>query len=283
MAEEAQGQVTPSDTSTSTAAPAPDTGAAAPGTTAAPGAETATEDGGKKPAATETKERTFTQKELDRIVAKERREYARLIQQAEDRARERLSREGGERQQTQERDTKPAGRPKAADFKDPEDYVEALAEWKFEQREAERARKDRERDAERSTSEASRYIEERFAEADEHFPDLRERLAAKDVSLSDPMLGFVLDHDQGFAVGDFLATNPAESTRIAKLRPAMQILALNEIAAKLKAATRTNTPAPIVPNDAAGASQSDISSEKSDEEWARKREKQLREKRARGD
>lgn len=285
MAEAAQGAgTTGADTSTTdtTATPAPDAGAPGSGTTATPG-DTTTTDGGKPPA-TQT-EKTFTQKELDRIVAKERREYQRLHQQAEERAYERIRREQAERQPstTQPSGSQPQGMPRLEDFKDkdPGEYVLAMARWDRQQAALEDQRKHRTTEDERSIKAVNEYQEERFADADDEYPGLRERLAGKGVALTHPMLDYVLETEPGFAVGDYLAANAAESRKIAQLSPAKQVLALHEIASKLKTAPRTNTPPPIVPNDATGASHQALSTVKDDEEWARRRDKEEREKRNR--
>lgn len=285
MAEATQGAVA-SDTGTTTTSTteAPIDGAAAPGSTAPSGAETTTTDGGDQPkATTPPPEKTFTQKELDRIVARERREYQRLSREAEDRAYERMKRERGEEPGAREAvTTQPQGEPKPDDFKTPQEWLRAWNRWDRNQADQEYQHKQRKTHEQRSSQEADAYLEERFGEADEEYPDLRARLSRLPV-LSDAMLGFVLDTEHGFAVGDFIATNTAEAKKIAALPPAKQVLALADIAAKLKVAPKTNTPPPIVPNDAQGASHQDLSSVKSDEEWAKKRDKAIREKRARGD
>ena len=80
--------------------------------------------------------KTFTQEELDRIVQKEKsraeskanREYVKKL--------EAMMMENRQRQ-TEAPPAKAAdGKPKIADFQDVEAYVEAVADWKIEQKEA---------------------------------------------------------------------------------------------------------------------------------------------------
>jgi hypothetical protein len=167
------------------------------------------------------------------------------------------------------------GKPKPSDFNDPADYVEALTEWKIEQREKGLQSKKEAETGDRDRREATAYLEERFTEAEEKFPDLRARLEADDVLLTDAMLGFVLHHEHGFAVGDYLAGHSAESRRIGKLPLALQPIALKEVADKLKAPPKpTQTPPPIKPLDGnAGAKRDwqDLSTAEHVEKWLKRK------------
>lgn len=268
MAEVTQGEAT-----TTTPAEVPTTPAVDPAATPAQGAEPPKEEPKAPPP-----EKTFTQKELDRIIARERREYERHRKEAEERVRK----EYAERFPEKPTAAKPSDQePDPEDFKSPKEYVAAMVEWKLEQRAKEEQRKASEQQKRQSSESAAAYLEKRFAAAEE-FPDLQERLSSDEVALSDPMLSFVLDTEHGFAVGDYLANNAAESRKIANLAPAKQILALAEIAGKLKAAPKPSAaPPPIVPNSGTGVPAKGYRPDMSAKEYKEWRERQIAQRNSR--
>lgn len=227
--------------------------------------------------AVEAVPKTYSEEEMRKVVSDRLKKESRRLERA---VRAELERD----QLKQELETLKApktpqapkeGKPRPGDFKDPEEYVEALTEWKIEQREAKRAKEQQSETGERDRQEATAYLDERFSEAEEKFPDLRERLGADDVLLTDAMLGFVLHHEHGFAVGDYLAAHSAESRRIGKLPLALQPIALKEVADRLKAPPKpTQTPPPIKPLDGnAGAKRdwADLSTAEHVEKWLKRK------------
>lgn len=194
--------------------------------------------------------KTYSEEEARKIVnerlTKERRRIERQVRAEVE--RDYL------RQQLEARDKPPAsdqpkGKPQYKDYEGrPEEFVEALAEWKLEQREAARVKETEAQRSQREAAEEGEYIRGKLAEASVQFPDLDARLSSEDIALTRPMLDFVVDAEDGFAVGDYLANNPAESKKIALLRPVKQVLALEAIAKRLKAPPEpTKVPSPIVP------------------------------------
>lgn len=268
-----------------TATPAPEAGAEATGTTASPGADAGTLEQGTPEA--NDKPTAFTQKEVDRIVAKERR---RLEREVERRVTDRVRAEEAERRLRETQgggrgdDTvrQPKGKPQPKDFEKAEDYVEALTDWKLEQREKDRVAKTKTERSQKDVHEYnSRLMEACTRGADEMDVDDFEEVALdEDLDVTDAMAHAIAECEIPAKVLYHLGQNPAEARRIAKLKPTHQVRAIAEIETKLKVAPKTQTPPPIVPNDAKGASGQDPSKLSTDD-WLKWRERDLKEKRDR--
>lgn len=236
---------------------------------------------GAEPEATPP-EKMLPQSEVNRLVAKEK---AQAAKRAEKLAMERFRAESAERElarlraETTPKPTTPQGEPQPDQFENPKDYVKALVRYERAQAEQEEKSRKATEQQQRSSSEAKAYLQERFTAAEEDYPDLQGRLASDEIALSDAMLGFVLDTDHGFKVGDYLASNPAESRKIAQLPPAKQILELNQIASTLAAPpVTTKTQAPIVPNGTKATVASGYRPDMSDAAFAKWRAEQRKAK-----
>lgn len=249
----------------------------APDTTAVPVDETPVE---AKPEAPEP-EKTLTQSEVNKLVAKEK---AQAAKRAERLAMERFRAEHAERELERlraERDkpAQPQGKPQPSDFKSPEEYVEALTDWRLEQKLSEREKESVENRRLREDREAAQrqyeYVTERFELAEDKFPGLKDKLMADDLPMTPRMTEFVLEDDNGFAVGDYLADHVDEAKKIARLGPYKQLQALNEIAKRLAAPPKpTNAPPPIVPSGTKTAVDKDPS-KMTDKEFADWRKRQI--------
>jgi hypothetical protein len=221
--------------------------------------------------------KTYSEEETRRIVnerlTKERKRLARE-------ARAEVERDFYKRQLEERNAPKasdqPKGKPQYKDFEGrPEEYVEALADWKFEQREAKRIEESKAQEDKHSEREEVEQAEMALAKASVKFPDLKARLIEADAFLTKPMFDYVVDTEHGPAVGDFFANNPAESHRIAALSPVKQVLELHKIATRLSAPPEpTKTPAPIKPLDGnAGAKRdwADLSTAEHVEKWLKRK------------
>lgn len=169
--------------------------------------------------------RVFTQEELDKIVQKERAKAERSIRRELEAAQQQPQRiNGGEP-------------PKPEDFpNDPAAFVDALAEFKAEQKLAER-----EAEKQRSTVDAT--FEDRVDAAQEKYPDFDEvvRRHPKDggPAISDAMLEVIKASEIGPDLAYHLGKNPDESRRIWALPELQQARELG----KIEAALLTNPPA----------------------------------------
>jgi hypothetical protein len=227
------------------------------------------------------KARKYAQKRIDRLTW-EANEAKRKAEELEAKLRER-----------QERQPEPsAARPKPEDFQDYDAYVEALADWKAE----EKARKLRdelkaESEKTRAKTEADRRMEAfRAAESkvratvqdyDEAIQD------AQDTPMTQVMFDVILESEVGPNLLYHLAKNPDEAERIAHLSPARQAAEIGKLEDKLAQQLKdppkpkaSNAPPPVNPVRARGSASTPRLDDPnlSMEEYSRLRRKQLSER-----
>jgi hypothetical protein len=148
---------------------------------------------------------------------------------------------------------KPAteGKPKANDFETHEEYVEALVDWKADQKlkvvQTENA-KERVRSQEQTAHQTYQAKEKEYASA---VPDFDEVVAAADFPVSKAVIDEIVTGDNGPALKYYLAQNPEEADRLNKLGPvalAREVGRLEprfKMAAKTTAAAVSKAPAPV--------------------------------------
>lgn len=105
--------------------------------------------------------------------------------------------------------------------------------------------------AEQTQGQAEREWQSKIAKASETMPDFEEKVIAgaqRNEWACSPQMGEALRaSDQGPELAYHLASNPAEAARISRLSPALQLMELGKLEAKLtqpKANTVTNAPTP---------------------------------------
>lgn len=172
--------------------------------------------------------KTFTQEELDAIVAK------------------RLAREQRkwERQQTRVSPAAPAEIPPADEFPSVEAYAEALA--------AKKARELLEQqDMQRRQAELLDAYHEREEEARNKYEDFEQVAYNPRLPITTAMAEAIQASDIGPDVAYFLGSNPKEAERISKLTPIQQAREIGRIEAKVASAPpvqkTTAAPPPIAP------------------------------------
>lgn len=123
----------------------------------------------------------------------------------------------------------------------------------------------------------------RIAEGNQKYPDYEEVVnnpALPTLSQVNPMvLGVLMGHENMPEITYYLGKNPAEAHRIASMSPAMAILEVGKIAARLPANIgQRNSRAPAPPSQVGGNTRANNAPSDSDsmEEWQRKREAQLK-------
>ncbi len=211
--------------------------------------------------------KTFTQAEVDAMVQKrllkeERRVHRRVEQQLREQA------EAKAREVAPERDS----------FKDDEAYLQAQIEHLAEKRAAEKvALREKQLQQER-TSEA---FLEKAEKASERYPDFQAVVGNPTLQINDGMAEFISDSDQGLDVAYFLGKNPDRAAQIAQMSPHKAAVALLRIEAELTASSKphqSSAPKPLTPTKGAAALDG-LHPGLSDEEWARRRDKELRDRR----
>ena len=150
-------------------------------------------------------------------------------------------------------DSKPSeqpaqGKPKQEDFKTYDEYFEALAEWKAEQRIAQRDQqreaKEAEARARAAEAEVAKSWKDRVAKTKAAHPDFDAVFADADMDVTPVMQKAMLASEHGAEVAYHLAKHPEESERIAGLSNYEQALAIGEIISSIKAAAAKSTQAP---------------------------------------
>lgn len=226
-----------------------------------------------------TPEKTFTQAELDEILekrlARERRKLERYERQREIDEAVKADRES--RAQPPSDD----GPPQREAFDSLEDYLEAKAEWKVEQKfkerdaRAETEAKQREERARAERAEAT--WAERAAKAVEQFADFEDVVLREDLVVTAAMAQVIKQSDNGVEVAYHLGKHPAEAARIAALDPVIQVYELGKLAASLKPETKPVSKAaqPIEPVRGGRSGNNDLYSAESFEQYRKIRLKQM--------
>jgi hypothetical protein len=136
------------------------------------------------------------------------------------------------------------GRPEQKNFETAEDFVEALTDWKLEQRD----QKSKAQDVQRSQQAAAQKAEKMFSAAESLGNFDRDEFAEK-VRVTDVMADAILDSDMGAKLLVHFNANPDEATRIANLSPARQAAEIGKLEAKLSTVIPkvSKAPPPIDP------------------------------------
>ena len=167
--------------------------------------------------------------------------------------------------------------PDISQFDTLDDYVEALAEYKYQnnmlsqqEKYAERAREQR---VAREWTDKLEKVRAVAPDFDEAFKNVAE------ITFAQSTLDAVAGHEKGAEIAYLLGKDPVKAYQIASLPPMQQLMAIGEIAAKTnltRPKTVSTAPAPIKPVSG-GASNSappaDI------DEWVKWRNNQIRQKR----
>lgn len=197
--------------------------------------ETPASDEKQAPAA----EKTFTQKELDEILQKRlAKSEARAERRAKEAYREAL--EAVTRQQ-------PARRPESNEptrdqFDSDADWIDAKVEYKLQQREAAKVQES----MRRAQTEMISKTEDLYAKA-ERLPGF-DRDTFDELPLTKPIASALIESDVAPQLMAYMASNPDEVERIAKLSDARQAVELGKLELKLQNAPKTSkAPAPINP------------------------------------
>lgn len=175
-----------------------------------------------------------------------------------------------------------AGEPKADQFKSYEEYLEARAEWKAEQRVEKRLGELRDT-AQRQAGQAEQeklqsQWEKRVNEALTTYDDFEEVALSPEVPISEPMMAAILRSPKGADVAYHLGKNHDLAAQIAALDPVSAAIRIGELAASLTRPTpkkTTGAPPPINPVGGRASTNKDPA-QMSDAEFAAWRRDQIK-------
>lgn len=210
------------------------------------------------------------QKRINELTAK-----ARAAERRAEYAESQLHANHGRNREEPSAPESAAGRPALDQFESYDDYVEALTDWKTDQKLTAREVAN---EAKRQKSEATETTRTKvFTQVEagrSEFADFDDVVINNpDLPVSESMTGVLLELEKGHAVAYYLGQNLEEAADIASMSPTRQAIALGRIEAKLaikSPAKLSKAPAPVGSALAGGASPGKADPTKmTDSEWAK--------------
>lgn len=148
-------------------------------------------------------------------------------------------------------------KPKYEDFNSEEEYLDALTDWKVDQRlaknEAERREKDLERaqvNLEQIDADRARRINEAMEKGIEKYPDFKRTV--ENVQIPTATLPVLETLDNAADVAYHLGKNPNQAAKLSNMDPVRAGAELQRISSSLKSRKITNAPDPIKPVSSKG-------------------------------
>jgi hypothetical protein len=169
--------------------------------------------------------------------------------------------------------------PKIENFGNLEDFISAKAAYESRRILESTLKEQREAEAEwrkqQEHQEVTKKAAERLEKARVKYDDFDDAFGSA-APLSEYMSEFIIRTEDGMDIAYYLAKNPSESERIARMDEFNAALALADVRTKIKLPVKkTNAPPPITPVKGASKAEKDPS-EMSDEEFAEWRKKQIK-------
>jgi len=222
-------------------------------------------------------------KKPPRGVQKRLDELTRLRYEAERRAdQERQERiEWQKRAMGEQKPIVQATKPTVEQYGTYEDFMEALSDWKVEQRLAsERAEREQQAQRETTAKKAMTY-QERVQKAISKYEDYEQIAHGNHWTPTPDMRDAILESEMGPDLAYYLGNNPDEAIRISGLSPAAQNRELGKLEVKLSHPPKpqpTKAPAPIEPSGSKAKAQKSPA-DMSDHEFAEWRKRQIAQRR----
>lgn len=177
--------------------------------------------------------------------------------------------------------------PEPPEFIDPDQYQRDMADYtrkvverttklQLKAAETQRQTQETERVNQQTAQAHAQAWQGRRAKALEEMPDYAEVAENPAVHISQPMAIAITSSENGPKLAYHLGQHPEEAERISKLAPAMQLMELGKLEAKITAPKKpavSKAPAPIKHQTGAGTPQSKSVDEMSMEEYAASRQK----------
>lgn len=205
-----------------------------------------------------------------------------LVRQREDKAREaeywrqQALQKAPERPETP---TQPTGKPTVESYDSYEEYLDALSDWKVDQRLKQQQEQAAQTQREQSLEQKQAQFHQKAAAFEAE--DFQEIAFNPTLPISDAMRDVILDSDKGPELLYHLGKNSGEAARIATLNPVQAARELGLLEAKLslpKAKTKSSAPPPIPPIGGGGEPPTADPMKLTPDEWAAQRNRELREK-----
>lgn len=178
-------------------------------------------------------------------------------------------------------------RPQRAQYDDPDRYDEALIAWSARESAKATLREDESRRSAQAQRDAEDSLRSTYRDRREkalaELPDFVEVAESPNLQITQAMAGAIMASTEGPKLAYHLGKNPTEAARIATLPPAMQLVEMGMLAATLKAQARpvSNAPEPHRPIGARASAEPKSPHEESMEEYAARRNREIREARIR--
>ena len=167
--------------------------------------------------------------------------------------------------------------PDISDFDTLDEYVEAVAEYKLNQKSQETLSKQAQQT--QAQAQAQEWVS-KVNKVREVAPDFDEAFNnVANIEFAPMALEAVAQHPKGAEIAYMLGKDVSEAYRIAALPPSMQLIAIGEVAARAslpKHKTVSTAPKPVKPVNSGGASNAPPDDM---DEWVKWRNQQLRQKR----
>jgi hypothetical protein len=185
------------------------------------------------------------QKRIDRAVRQKYEAEARA-KMLEERVAAMEARQAPQQQRQQD-----DGKPTIDKFDNFDDYVDAKADWKYEQREKERLAKEELQRVEHEQRQVHAGWNKRIAAATAEMPDFEEVLSSSDIPMTKVMEYAIKRSDIGPKLAYYLANNPDEAEQLAEMDTEKVIRTLGRIEERLSntkpVVQTTNAPPPLKP------------------------------------
>ncbi len=230
-------------------------------------------------------EKTFSQKELDDILERRLAKERRKRKEIEDRLRitEELAIKKRDAEQAPTVPT--SNEPKREQFGSYEEFLEARADWRAEQKVDKKFKEREENESRTRTEEKRKKNAEGFIKRakESGIEDFEEVMSTSEAIVTDEMSHAIMVSEDGPKVAYHLARNPGEAERIANLPADVQAREVWKLEQKLGSAPApkkpSSAPAPIKPGGAASAPGDENPSDKdSIADWMKKEEARARKK-----
>jgi hypothetical protein len=193
----------------------------------------------------ETPAKTFTQAELDEIIQKKAWRLERKAEREKAEFKSKLEEELRSRAKPAEVNTEKE--PKRADFEAYEDYIEARADWRAEQKvnarfedyEGRQKKVSEEQRNAEAQKEFSRTADKRVADGRKEFADfdvvVNEAIEDGVIPLNSELYYGIIDSDMGHKLAYHLSKHPAEAEKLLAMGPRAQLRELGKLEDRLSA------------------------------------------------
>jgi hypothetical protein len=193
-----------------------------------------------------TEEKTFTQAELDAIVqkrlAKESRRMEKIARTEAENAYLRQQLEARQQPQPAENEV-----PRLEDYQTAEEYLDALADYKMEQKLAKFQELTKEQQQEQAEVERIGSVRDKLMAASDKYDDFQDVVdSIPDDYITVPMFEAIGESDLAGEISYYLGNNHAEAAKIAKMTPVQQVKAIDRLETQLKGTPKVSkAPEPL--------------------------------------